>query len=409
MLLLVAAMHSRHVVHFDLKADNVLMRQQPGSSESGVSLLLGDFGEAMVLGQGSAAALRQSRGTECVQAPEMLLAGKFFRHWHAAGGVLENGNVMCACCVTLTLVLGSQHADSKHDRRKPVSASYSADVWSVGCLFYELLFGEFLFADPDWTQFFVRVTKDILPIASDSAAAAMAPYPLVSSFLSYILVRNSNMRPTIHEVILKFDTMFGSIMQQPLPATLSVAIPAQDIATGASGWPLSAPSSVERAAFYRSLIPIDLAGSWVGKLNICCWPPPPQAAALNFYCVVTTDSLFLQHSGCHHMRVNLESLLPFSSPPTPDRIAAFRSIVNPCLDALLACMQQGGSCAICSSRGAGCSDVVTVAASLLCSRGLSLLQALRLLRQAVVIQTPPPAALDLIHFAYQSGSAQPHR
>ncbi len=76
MLLLVAAMHERHVVHLDLKAENVLIRQQPRASDSDVSLLLGDFGEAMVLGPGSAAVLRQSRGTECIQAPEMLMAGE---------------------------------------------------------------------------------------------------------------------------------------------------------------------------------------------------------------------------------------------------------------------------------------------------------------------------------------------
>jgi hypothetical protein len=258
-----------------------------------------------------------------------------------------------------------------------------------------------LFADPDWTQFFVRVTKDILPIASDIAAAAMAPYPLVSTFLSYILVRNSNIRPTIHEVISKFDSMFGSAVDAPCPAPLTISVSSHDVASGTSGWPLSVPSSAERAAFFRSLVPINFLGSWSGKLNICCWPPPPQAATLNLYCVVTTESLSYQNSGCHHICVNLESFLPFGS-PSADRIAAFRSIIDPCMDALFACMQQGGSCAVCSSRGAGCSDVVIVAAAFLCSRGLSLLQALRLLRQSVVIQTPPPAALDFIHAAYQS-------
>jgi hypothetical protein len=74
-------------------------------------------------------------------------------------------------------------------------------VWSVGCLLHELLFGDFLLSDPDWTQFYVRVTKEVLPIASDSAAAAMAPYHLVSAFLYYILVRNPNMRPSISEVV----------------------------------------------------------------------------------------------------------------------------------------------------------------------------------------------------------------
>jgi serine/threonine protein kinase len=69
-------MHTRLVVHLDIKADNVLIR--PGSDVAGsdVSLLLGDFGEAMVLGQGAAVIVKHSRGTECIQAPEMLMAGK---------------------------------------------------------------------------------------------------------------------------------------------------------------------------------------------------------------------------------------------------------------------------------------------------------------------------------------------
>jgi serine/threonine protein kinase len=74
-LSLVAAMHARLVVHLDLKADNILIRPSSSASASDVSLLLGDFGEAMVLGPGAVVMMKQSRGTECIQAPEMLMAG----------------------------------------------------------------------------------------------------------------------------------------------------------------------------------------------------------------------------------------------------------------------------------------------------------------------------------------------
>jgi serine/threonine protein kinase len=384
-------MHARLVVHLDLKADNILIRPTTSGNASGVSLLLGDFGEAMVLGPGAAVMMKQSRGTECIQAPEMLMAGHF-------SDFPVNFLPLSAC--QRSRFAGSQHALSKHDRRKPVSASYSADVWSVGCLFYELLFGEFLFSDPEWTQFFVRVTKDILPIASDSAAAAMAPYPQVSAFLSYTLVRNPNMRPSISEVVSKFDAMFGRIMEQPFTASLPTRAPAFDSVAGASHWPVSIPTALERDHFFRSFVPIHLSGNWSGKLHIGCWPPPARTADLNLFVVVSSEPLSAQTCGCHHMCVGLKCLEEFAV-SSSEHVAAFRAHLKPCLDALMMCLLQGGSCAICSEEGAGCCDVVVLAVSLLCLGGMSLLQALRLLRQAIVIHTPPPSALDLIHAAFQ--------
>ena len=38
-------------------------------------------------------------------------------------------------------------------------AGAPSDVWSLGCLLYELVTGDYLFADDDWIKMFVRVTK----------------------------------------------------------------------------------------------------------------------------------------------------------------------------------------------------------------------------------------------------------
>lgn len=55
------------------------------------------------------------------------------------------------------------NADSVHretyDRRKRDGAGPPSDVWSLGCLLYELLTGSFLFHNDDWIQFFLRVTQ----------------------------------------------------------------------------------------------------------------------------------------------------------------------------------------------------------------------------------------------------------
>ena len=72
----------------------------------------------------------RNRGTEYVKSPEMLLVGN------------------------------AQRAD-RHgfDRRRREGAGPPADVWALGCLLYELLTGDFLFYDPDWIRFFVRLAQ----------------------------------------------------------------------------------------------------------------------------------------------------------------------------------------------------------------------------------------------------------
>jgi serine/threonine protein kinase len=73
----------------------------------------------------------RNRGTEYIKSPEML-----------------------------NLTLNSRKDNENFDRRRRFGTSRSSDIWSLGCLFYELLTGQFLFYDADWVKFYTRVTKD---------------------------------------------------------------------------------------------------------------------------------------------------------------------------------------------------------------------------------------------------------
>lgn len=65
-----------------------------------------------------------------------------------------------------------------------------SDIWSVGCLFYELLTGEFLLYHPDWAHFFVRVISHTQELIPKEKLDAIDNNQYIKDFLKFILIRD---------------------------------------------------------------------------------------------------------------------------------------------------------------------------------------------------------------------------
>lgn len=250
----VAAMAERGVIHFDLKCDNILVRNtgrphgdlsSPAASarlrnflaagEHIVpSVCVADFGEAVIgrrkrswqweshagtdppaMGcetpatgrvryDGFVFDVRGARGTERIQSPEMILLA-------SASGDAGRGRA---------------HAGSNargHGGETVGRITSASDVWSLGCLLYELLSDKLLFGDLEWSEFFVVLTAgeaaasragDSMGKAAPATAIPVIPSPqsllpftglgsaeTIRQLLETMLVRSPAHRPGASQMV----------------------------------------------------------------------------------------------------------------------------------------------------------------------------------------------------------------
>jgi serine/threonine protein kinase len=181
----ITCLHNNNITHYDLKCDNVLIdapeviTEFMDPNQVNFNIAIADFGECKIYLNEDEELDLQNRGTEYIKSPEML-----------------------------NLTLNSKKDHENFDRRRTYGTSKASDIWSIGCLFYELLTGKFLFYDPDWIRFYSRVTSKDQELVNESNRRELGNDPMLIDFLTSVLVRSSMHRPSIDHVMCKFQQLF---------------------------------------------------------------------------------------------------------------------------------------------------------------------------------------------------------
>eukprot|EP00817_Percolomonadidae_sp_ATCC50343_P003480 CAMPEP_0117433320 /NCGR_PEP_ID=MMETSP0758-20121206/12699_1 /TAXON_ID=63605 /ORGANISM="Percolomonas cosmopolitus, Strain AE-1 (ATCC 50343)" /LENGTH=751 /DNA_ID=CAMNT_0005223901 /DNA_START=212 /DNA_END=2468 /DNA_ORIENTATION=+ len=181
-MLAVKKLNESNINHFDLKCDNVFLEAYDKQDDlmnldinnMNFEVIIGDFGESMLYPPNSEGYTMDHRGTKCIKSPEMISI-----ELHANSGT--------------------------YDRRRKIGANNSSDMWSLGCLFFELLTGDFLFDAEDFTMFLEQLTNDKMDLFRDEARDLLEGNKKLESILSSILIRDPNRRPSIYDLLQQYD------------------------------------------------------------------------------------------------------------------------------------------------------------------------------------------------------------
>jgi serine/threonine protein kinase len=145
-------LHLNNVTHYDIKCDNILIDPDMPIPENGqlgpkFKIAIADLGTCKIFVDEDEEVDLISRGTMCIKSPEMV-----------------------------NLDIANNDEGAHFDRRRKVGTTRASDIWSMGCLLYELITNKFLFNDNDWLKFYSRLTNSKYDILEKSNKEALGLY-----------------------------------------------------------------------------------------------------------------------------------------------------------------------------------------------------------------------------------------